>query len=107
MQPNKPAALVVLVVDDEPFLRFNICDYLEDAGMTVLEATSADDALKILRSKPQISAIITDVQMPGTMDGIELARLVRDRWPRKVIIISSGHAAPSTQTLPKKVLVLA
>jgi CheY-like chemotaxis protein len=99
--------LVVLVVDDEALIRLNACDAIEDAGHATLEARNSDEAIRILEAHPEISVVVTDIQMPGSMDGVGLAQLIDSRWPLIPIIVSSGHVAPSANALPRKVIVLA
>lgn len=71
----------MLVVEDEPLLRMNAVDMIETAGFQVLEAGSADDAIAILEKRDDIRVVFTDIQIPGSMDGLKLARAVRGRWP--------------------------
>ncbi|WP_075292825.1 response regulator [Pararhizobium arenae] len=80
----------VLVVDDEPLIRFATLDALEDAGFEVMEAANAYEALVILNSTP-VDAVFTDVNMPGATDGLALAKLVRARSPKTRVIVTSGH----------------
>jgi CheY-like chemotaxis protein len=82
---------VVLIVEDEFLLRMDAVDMIAAAGFEVVEAINADDAIEILESRPDITAVFTDIQMPGTMDGLKLARAVRGRWPPVKIIATSGH----------------
>jgi two-component sensor histidine kinase/DNA-binding response OmpR family regulator len=81
----------VLVVEDEMVLRMRAVDIVEDAGFTAVEAVSADEALSILESRSDISLLFSDIQMPGTMDGLKLAHAVHDRWPGIKIILVSGQ----------------
>src|SRR6266850_4337937 len=81
----------VLVVEDEMVLRMRAVDIVEDAGFTAVEAVSADEALAILESRSDISLLFSDIQMPGTMDGLKLAHAVHDRWPSIKIILVSGQ----------------
>ena len=74
----------ILVVDDDPLVRFVTADHLQDAGFEVVEAPSADGALPLLEAGDGIAALVTDVQMPGSMNGLELAQIVRRRWPGPV-----------------------
>lgn len=92
--------VTVLVVEDEALIRFTIVDELEAAGFLVFEAASADIAISILEEHPQIRLIFTDVDMPGTMDGLKLAAFVRDRWPPIKIIVTSGRITPEPSALP-------
>ncbi|NSZ77102.1 MULTISPECIES: response regulator [Agrobacterium] len=90
----------VLVVEDEVILRMDIVQALEDHGFEVLEASNADGAIILLNAHPGIRLMFTDIDMPGSMDGLKLAAVVRDRWPPVKIIITSGHRAISDDTLP-------
>ena len=88
---NQPAAPPkVLVVEDEMLLRMRAVDIVEDAGFTPIEAVNADEALAILESRSDIVLLFTDIQMPGSMDGLKLAQAVHQRWPSIKIIIVSG-----------------
>ena len=81
----------VLVVEDEMMLRMRAVDMVEDAGFTAVEAINADDALAILETRSDIELLFTDIQMPGTMDGLKLAYAVHKRWPLIKIILVSGQ----------------
>ena len=85
------AVRAVLVVEDEMMLRMRAVDMVEDAGFTPIEAINADDALAILESRSDIELLFTDIQMPGTMDGLKLAYAVHKRWPLIKIILVSGQ----------------
>jgi two-component sensor histidine kinase/CheY-like chemotaxis protein len=92
MVASKSAALrAVLVVEDEMMLRMRAVDMVEDAGFTAVEAVNADDALKILESRSDIELLFTDIQMPGSIDGLRLAYAVHERWPLIKIILVSGQ----------------
>lgn len=80
---------VVLVVDDELLARIAIVGEIEDAGFEVLEAGNADEAVRILESRKDVRIVFTDIQMPGSMDGIRLARAIRDRWPPIELMLTS------------------
>jgi CheY-like chemotaxis protein len=82
----------VLVVEDEALIRMLVVDELESLGLTVLEAASADEALPILLSDVPVQVLFTDVRMPGSMDGIELARRARAIRPHLKVIVASGHS---------------
>src|SRR6201995_2152649 len=90
----------VLVVEDEMILRMRAVDIVEDAGFCPVEAINADEAISILESRSDISLLFTDIQMPGTMDGLKLARAVHDRWPSIKIILVSGQVQPSDAERP-------
>jgi two-component sensor histidine kinase/CheY-like chemotaxis protein len=92
MAPGVAAALpTVLIVEDEMVLRMRAVDIVEDAGFTPIEAVNADDALAILESRSDIEMLFTDIQMPGSMDGLKLAHAVHERWPLIKIILVSGQ----------------
>ena len=80
---------VVLVVEDEMLLRMSAVDMVEDAGYTSVEAVNADEAVAVLESRSDIALLFTDIQMPGSMDGLKLAQTVHNRWsPIKIILVS-------------------
>ena len=81
----------VLVVEDELLLRMRAVDIVEDAGFIPVEAVNADEALSILESRSDISLLFTDIQMPGSIDGLKLAHAVHKRWPEIKIILVSGQ----------------
>lgn len=95
---SRPAAKI-LVVEDEPLIRIDLVSSLEDMGFSVLAAANADEAVAILESDPAIMTVITDVDMPGTMDGLALTFVVRDRWPPCHLIVVSGHRRPNTSDM--------
>ncbi|WP_213773551.1 response regulator [Bradyrhizobium sp. dw_78] len=81
---------VVLIVEDEFLLRMDAADIIQTAGFDVVEAANADEAIEILEARYDITVVFTDIQMPGSMDGLKLARAVRGRWPPIKIIATSG-----------------
>jgi CheY-like chemotaxis protein len=85
-----PEAKAILVVEDDFLVRLDISDELISAGFRVIQAASADEALRVLQGGVAIDLVLTDVRMPGTLDGVELARRVRAAWPRLKIIMVSG-----------------
>src|SRR6202167_6085769 len=88
---ESPVLRAVLVVEDEMMLRMRAVDMVEDAGFTSVEAVNADDALAILESRSDIELLFTDIQMPGSMDGLTLANAVHERWPLIKIILVCGQ----------------
>jgi two-component system, response regulator PdtaR len=96
---NKPAP-VILVVEDDPFLRMLTVEFVNEAGFETLEACDADQAIAILESLHKIAVLFTDINMPGSMDGLKLARVVSDRWPAIEILIASGHVRLRKADLP-------
>jgi CheY-like chemotaxis protein len=91
---------VVLVVEDEMLLRMRAVDMVEDAGFIPLEAVDADQAVAILESRSDIAMLFTDIQMPGSMDGLKLAHAVHDRWPPIKIILVSGKLRLANSDIP-------
>jgi CheY-like chemotaxis protein len=91
---------VILVVEDEFIIRMGAVQMLEDAGFIIVEADNAHDAILILMDRDDICAIFTDINMPGTIDGLRLAQMVRDRWPPIHLIVTSGLVPPNDDDLP-------
>jgi len=91
---------VVLVVEDDWLLRLIAVEVVEDAGLVAIEAANADAAIAILECRADIAVIFTDVDMPGSMDGLRLAHAVRHRWPPIKIIIVSGKTHLRDADLP-------
>src|ERR1700753_1542408 len=81
-------------------LRMRAVDIVEDAGFNPVEAVNADQAISILESRSDISLLFTDIQMPGSIDGLKLAHAVHDRWPSIKIILVSGEVKPSDEERP-------
>src|ERR1700712_3261141 len=92
---------VVLVVEDEFLLRMESVDVIAAAGFEVLEAANADQAIEILEARFDITVVFTDIQMPGSMDGLKLARAVRGRWPPIKIVATSGLVDVGEKDLPE------
>ena len=92
---------IVLVVEDEMVLRIRAVDIVEDAGFVPVEAVSADEAIQILESRDDISLLFTDIQMPGSMDGLKLAHAVHTRWPHIKIVLVSGQLAVTETDKPQ------
>lgn len=92
---------VVLVVDDEPLIRFNAVEMVREAGFDVIDVANADEAIALLERRFDITLVFTDIQMPGSMDGLKLAAAVRDRWPPIRIVATSGNLRASADDLPR------
>jgi two-component system, response regulator PdtaR len=92
--------LVVLLVEDEPLVRMFGADVLEEAGFEVLEAGDGDAALALLEARPDVNVLFTDVKMPGSLDGLDLARLVHARRPDIKLLIASGHVRLDEGEIP-------
>lgn len=82
---------VVLVVEDEPLIRLMVCDVLRDAGFTVVEASSAEEALGFLQAGREVRMVFSDVNLPGAMSGLDLARRLRAEYPVVDVVLTSGH----------------
>jgi DNA-binding NtrC family response regulator len=96
----------VLLVEDDPLLRMISHDGLSAAGYHVIEAANASEALAILEARCDVSCVVSDIVMPGDMNGIALAWEMRRRWPRVPIILSSGKVLPSQPTVPESTTLL-
>jgi CheY-like chemotaxis protein len=92
---------VVLIVEDEFLLRMDAVTMITAAGFAVIEAANADEAIEILEARRDITVVFTDVQMPGSMDGLKLARAVRGRWPPIKIVATSGLVDVGEKDLPE------
>jgi CheY-like chemotaxis protein len=90
----------ILVVEDEAIIRIGAVQMLEEAGFVVVEASNANDAITILELRSDIRAVFTDINLPGTLDGMRLARLVRDRWPPIHLILTSAFVSPNEEEFP-------
>ena len=90
----------VLVVEDEAIIRMSAVSLVEEQGFEVLEADGADAAIAILEQHPEIRVVFTDIQMAGSMDGLQLAAYAKDRWPPLKFIIVSGERKPAEDELP-------
>ena len=91
---------VVLIVEDEILIRMDAVDMIMSAGFDVVEAQNADEAISILEDRLDITVVFTDVQMPGSMDGLKLAAAIRGRWPPIKIVATSGLAKLTENDLP-------
>src|SRR5919107_160000 len=102
MKPRAPilSRPVVLLVEDEPLVRTLQVDILRDSGFWVVESQDADEAFEILKRRPDVKAVLTDVDMPGSIDGFEFARLVHQGWPQVGVLVISGKTAPEPGDLP-------
>ncbi|WP_414476252.1 response regulator [Microvirga sp. M2] len=94
---NQP---VVLLVEDETLVRLTQVDILREAGFWVLEAESADEAFETLRRHKDVRVLLTDVDMPGSLDGFEFARLVAQGWPEVGVLVISGKTFPAEGDMP-------
>lgn len=90
------------MVEDEPFLLMFAATIVEEAGFEPVEACNADEALEILENRTDIRLVFTDIEMPGSMDGLKLARAVRNRWPPIEFIITSGRRRLGDGDIPER-----
>ena len=104
MANGKP---VILVVEDDALVRTLAVVVAEDSGFEVLSAASADEAIPILESRSDIRLVFTDVSMPGSMNGLKLAHVVRDRWPPVELLVTSAFSNFTVADLPKRSRFLA
>jgi CheY-like chemotaxis protein len=104
--PNKimtaDSPIYVLVVEDDLFGRLHAIDLVERAGFKAVEATSAEEAIEILETRKDIRIVFTDIDMPGSMDGLKLAQAIRKRWPPIELILASGHFHPPESEIPAR-----
>lgn len=96
----KNGRAVVLVVEDSAIIRMAAIELVVSTGYEALEASDADEAIRILESRNDIDLVFTDIQMPGTMDGIKLCQHIRNRWPPIRLIVASGAAILEESSLP-------
>ncbi|MGE4322204.1 MAG: response regulator [Sphingobium sp.] len=101
--PTRPH---ILVVDDEPLLRMVLVDLLEGEGYAVREASDAAEALALLKAEPAFRIVVTDIQMPGSMDGLRLAQYIHDAYPPIALIICSGAVSPDRTALPDQAVFM-
>ena len=98
---------IILIVEDELLLSMDISEALEDAGYAVIAVANADEAIKVLESRDNVRTIFTDIDLPGSMDGLKLAAAVRDRWPPIHIIVTTGMRAPHRDEIPTNSMFIA
>ena len=91
---------VILIVEDEFLLRMDSAELIENAGFEVFQAGNADEAIEILKARSGIHVVFTDIQMPGSMDGLKLARFVRNRWQPIKIVATSALLRVEDDDLP-------
>jgi DNA-binding NtrC family response regulator len=99
--------VAALVVDDEPLVRMYTAVILEQAGFDVEEASSSEEALSKLNAGCRIDALVTDVQMPGAVNGLGLAKHVHGLFPKAAVIVISGVAKPAPGDMPPNAIFLA
>jgi len=100
------SASLVLIVEDDVLVRQNAVFLLEEAGFDTLEAARADEAIALLEARQDIRIVFTDINMPGSMDGLALAQAVRRRWPPVELVLTSGYARVRDDDIPERGLFL-
>ena len=93
-------SVTVLVVEDEFLIRSHAMDVIEEVGDIAVSAANADAALQILSHRSDIDVVFTNINMPGTMDGLQLAHEIHNRWPSIRLILTSGKTAPKDEEMP-------
>ena len=93
--------LLILLVEDDPIIRWASSDMLCEEGFCVIEAGDADSALLILHARSDVRVLFTDIDMPGSIDGLELAHKARKLWPELRILVTSGKRAPGQRAMPR------
>jgi DNA-binding NtrC family response regulator len=96
------ATTTVLIVEDEPMLLWYAADIVREAGFLAIEASNADAAILILEARTDIRIVFTDIEMPGSMDGIKLAAAIRGRWPPIELILTSGLTKVRNDDIPER-----
>ena len=91
---------VVLVAEDETLLRLYAAEALEDAGYKIIAVKDANEALDVMKTTPQVRVLFTDIQMPGPLNGVELARKVHQHWPNVLLLITSGNVTLTPAEIP-------
>ena len=90
----------LLIVDDDPMLRMDLADRLRRRGFAVLRASNADQAIRLMESHPSVRAVLSDMVMPGSMNGLELLHVIARRWPGCRLILISGMSSPCADHMP-------
>ena len=104
MSEDAPDRPVILIAEDEVLVRMLIADLVQDEGFKVIEVADATEALRVLEARPDIHVVVTDVEMPPGLNGVELATTVRERWPFVQVIVTSGRVIPDQ--LPEGVVFI-
>ena len=103
---NEPGGPIILIVEDEVLIGAYLKGILRDAGYRVISTPNAAEAIALLESRADVHMVITDINMPGAMDGLALANAVRGRWPPIKIIIATGRTRPHADQMPSGTLFL-
>jgi CheY-like chemotaxis protein len=93
---------VLLIVEDEFLVRTLAVEIAQEAGFSALEAADAEEAIRVLERHPDVRVVFTDIDIPGSLDGLELAQAVRHRWPPIEVVLTSGKMKPAADELPER-----
>jgi two-component system, response regulator PdtaR len=104
MPVSHDRSTAILIVEDEFLIRMDTASFLESCGFIVFEAQNAAEAIRVLEAHKEIRLVFTDVNMPGTMDGLALAHYVRGRWPPIKLIVTSGYVKAGANDLPEQAI---
>ncbi|KQO75636.1 response regulator [Rhizobium sp. Leaf262] len=96
----------LLIVEDDGLIRLDLVDMVSDLGFTVQEASTADEAVEVLETEEPIQAILTDIDMPGSINGLGLANVAHRRWPDIRVVVISGRYNPAEGVLPPGAIFL-
>ena len=107
MAESNESKALVLIVEDEVLIRMNSVDMIREFGFEVIEAGDADEAVSTLEAFPDVGLVFTDIQMAGSMDGLRLAAVIRDRWPPIALLITSGRVRPPLGDMPAEARFIA
>ncbi len=99
--PQPSSRPVVILTEEDTRQRRDIARHLDEAGFTVVEAGDANEALTRLKAQPEARGLVTDAHVPGSIDGYELARVVRERHPELAVVLISGHSDASSGPVPE------
>ena len=97
-ESNARSPLVVFAEDDDP-VRLNVAEPIEEAGYEVIDVPDAHAALEAIAGRTDVRVLFTDIEMPGGIDGLDLARMVHERWPKVLLLITSGRVAPRKEEI--------
>jgi DNA-binding NtrC family response regulator len=99
-QRNRERRAIILLVEEDGRVRGDIAKHLNEHGFDVIEASDSDEALAALEGRSDVRGFVTDAHVPGRIDGFELARVVRERWPAIGVVMMSGHSDASSGPIP-------
>lgn len=108
MGQSKPiSSSTILIVEDEAIIRFELIDLFEEEGYRVFGAADADEAIAILDEHGEVRVVLTDIEMPGSMNGLKLAHYIRDRFPPTLLLVASGRVSVPASEMPEHSAYLA